>query len=63
MIVGLVIALAYLNLFLTMMPTINVARARPTHCQNEIGNGACSGRSALLSVTVESMLISDTTPA
>jgi hypothetical protein len=63
MIVGLVISLAYLNLFLIIMPTIKAARAKPTHCQKEIGNGACSGRSALLSVAVESIDIRETTPA
>jgi hypothetical protein len=55
--------LAYLNLFLTMKPTINALIAKPTHCQKEMGNGACSGRSALLSVISESMVISETTPA
>jgi hypothetical protein len=63
MIVGLLIPLAYLNLFLKIIPIIKTTSARPTHCQKEIGNGACSGRSALLSVTCESILIRDTTPA
>jgi hypothetical protein len=56
-------ALAYLNLFLTIIPITSAARARPTHCQKEIGNGACSGRSALLSEMSESILIKETTPA
>jgi hypothetical protein len=55
--------LAYLNLFLTMIPITSTANAIPTHCQKEIGNGACSGRSALLSVICESILRRDTTPA
>ena len=63
MMVGLVISLAYLNLFLTMIPIITTAMTIPTHCQKEIGKGACSGRSALLSLTAESILIRETTPA
>jgi hypothetical protein len=56
-------SLAYLNLFLTIIPITNTDSAIATHCQKEIGKGACSGRSALLSVTSESMLMSETTPA
>jgi hypothetical protein len=63
MIVGFVMALAYLNLFLAIIPITITARAIPTHCQKEIGKGACSGRSALLSVISESILIKETTPA
>jgi hypothetical protein len=46
-------SLAYLNLFLTIIPITNTDSAIATHCQKEIGKGACSGRSALLSVTSE----------
>jgi hypothetical protein len=42
---------------------INASNAIPTHCQNEIGNGLCDGRSGLSIEEVSVIVNSANTPA